>query len=483
MLNKQNFHPYQHQMVDFIIKNKASFIIAEMGLGKTAPVLMATNHLQTHRHYKSALIVAPLRVVYNTWPNEIKKWDDCCDMSYVVAHGAHKKDISIDANIYLTTYDSLQFILDSKLHERCDFLILDESSMVKNHRTKRFKLLKKLRTPFQGDQKKIILLTGTPSPSGELTEFFTQGYILDGGVRFYKTFTIYRTTFYYQKYFKSFYFNLRPNARMEIKDRIKDITFTLKAKDHLNLPPIIYNNVSVQLPSKTMKQYNKLEKDFLLSLTDIESKGTVLASNAGVLTSKLRQISSGAIYYDVDADLSNEESHTISDVKHYDILHHEKIHALDEIVNATDDNILCAFQFKFEKAMIKTAFPASEFIDGSTSPGKGDLLIQRWTSGSIKLLCVHPASCAHGTNLQTGGHTIVWFSLDWSLERNLQLNARLHRQGQKNTVIIHKIIAASTIDEVILEVIKKKKYNQDTLINALLEYQKSKTKKGGTNDF
>jgi SNF2 family DNA or RNA helicase len=451
VLNLKDLHQYQKDIANFILKKSGAFVIAEMGLGKTVSALSAIQYLQKEKGFKSALILAPLRVVYNSWPDEIDKWKHLTGTKYHIIHGKGKMPFLPKVPLYFSNYESLPYIIDKKLHKPCDILVIDESSMIKNHKTKRFKMLKKISKCF----KKIILLTGTPSPSGQLTELFSQTFMLDQGKRLGTSFWSFQRR-YYESDFMGYNWELRPGSRKEIENKVKDICIVLKAKDYLELPDCIHNSIMVDLPKKVKAQYIELEKEFLLQIQD----DVVTAANAAVLSSKLRQVTAGGIYHE--------------DGKEYTLLHQEKIEALKEIIDGTDDNILCAFQFKLERSLLTRNFPGVKFIDGSTSAAESNKAIKAWNNKKIKLLCVHPQSVGHGLNLQSGGHTLVWLSPDWSLERTLQMNARVFRQGQKQKVFIHTIACKNTVDLAVIEALQNKSQGQRATINALKQYIKGK---------
>ena len=448
MLDISSFHAYQRTIANFILKHNGSFVIAEMGLGKTAPTLSAIRYLQKEKGYGPALILAPLRVVYNSWPDEINKWVHLKDTTYHITHDKGKIPVLPKRSFYFSNYESLPYIIDKKLYKGCDILVLDESTLAKSHKTKRYRILKKITKHF----KKRILLTGTPSPSGQLTELFTQVFILDHGKRFGSSFWAFQRK-YYESDFMGYSWTLKPGARKTIEQKIKDLCIVLKAKDYLKLPPVIFNTVVIDLPEKIRTQYIELEKEFIIKIQD----NVITAANAAVLSSKLRQVTAGAIYHKD---------------KSYTILHQKKIEALNEIIEGSDSNILCAFQFKFERSLLSRTFPDAKFIDGSTNAKESQSLIHEWNKGKIKLLCCHPASVGHGLNLQAGGHTLVWLSPDWSLERTLQMNARIARQGQKKKVFIHTIAYKNSIDFLVMQVLKDKASGQNSTINALKEYAK-----------
>jgi len=453
MLNLSHLHQYQKDIANFILKKQSAFVVAEMGLGKTVSTLSAINYLQKEKGFKSALVLAPLRVVYNSWPDELEKWEHLTGTKYHIIHGKGKQPFLPKVPFYFSNYESLPYIIDKKLHKPCEVLVLDESSMIKNHKTKRFKMLKKIIKSF----KKVILLTGTPSPSGNLTELFSQTFILDQGKRFGTSFWKFQRQ-YYDSDYMGYNWDLKPGARKEIESRVKNLAIVLKSKDYLKLPACIQNTIIVDLPKKIRDQYIELEKEFILQIND----DFITAANAAVLSSKLRQVTAGALY--------------LEDGKEYKLLHQEKIEALKEIVDGTNSNILCAFQFKFERSLLSRAFPDAEFIDGSTTAKDSQKIIKKWNAKKICLLCANPMSVGHGLNLQSGGNVLVWISPDWSLERTLQMNARVYRQGQKKKVFIHTIACKNTVDLAVIDALKHKSDGQNATIDALKRYIKIKGK-------
>lgn len=450
MLNLSHLHQYQKDIANFILNKPSAFVVAEMGLGKTISALSAIQYLQKEKGFKSALVLAPLRVVYNSWPDEIDKWEHLKGTKYHIIHGNGKTTILPKKPFYFSNYESVPYIIDKKLYKDCEILVLDESSMVKNHKTKRFKMLKKISKHF----KKIILLTGTPSPSGQLTELFSQVFLLDQGKRLGSSYWAFQRR-YYKSDYMGYNWELLPGSRKAIENKVKDIAIVLKAKDYLELPPLIRNTVLVDIPGKVRNQYNEMEKEFIIQIQE----DVVTAANAAVMSSKLRQITAGGIYHED---------------KSYTLLHQEKIEALKEIVEGTNSNILCAFQFKFERSLLSRNFPDAQFIDGSTSPKDSNKIIKLWNSKKIKLLCCHPMSVGHGLNLQAGGNVMVWLSPDWSLERTLQMDARIYRQGQKDKVFIHTIACKNSVDLVVIDALQHKAEGQNATINALKLYIKGR---------
>ena len=448
MLTVQDLKPYQRKVANAIVSKPDLFVFLTMGLGKTVSTLMAIQYLIKKKRYKPALVVAPLRVVYSSWPAELKKWKELSTLKYHIIHGKGKTTALPRVDIYLTNYETIPYIVDKKLYRKMDIFVADESSFLKSHKAKtRFKKLKNITQSF----KKKIFLTGTPSPSGELWELWAQTYLMDQGKRLKKSFWQFRGT-YYDKDFMGYNYTLKPGAKQVIEDRIKDIQITMTAEDYMSLPGRIEKEITIRIPEGIKKKYyNQMEKEFIVQVKE----GVVTAANAAVMSSKLRQITAGGMYIDG---------------KEYINIHQEKTDCLKQIVETNSSNILCGYQFKFEKSFIKRSMPYAEFLDGSTSAKKSTQIIDRWNKGSIKLLCCHPASAGYGLNLQSGGNILVWLSRDWSLEKTVQFEARLLRQGQKKTVFIYDIVADKTIDTVIKQALSRKHKGQQSLIAALKDY-------------
>lgn len=456
MLNIDNLHQYQRDIANKILKNRGTFVIAEMGLGKTVSAFSAIQYLQRERGYGSALILGPLRVVYNSYPDELEKWQHIKTMSKHILHGPGKRWPVPNANLIMSNYETIPYIIDKKIYSKCDILVIDESSKCKSHKTKRFKALKNICARF----KKVVLLTGTPSQSGMLHELWAQMFLLDNGARLGNSFWQFRNRYYEKADFMGYTYNLREGAKKQIQDKIKDITISLKAEDYLKMPPIIRTTIPVSLPASALKLYKEMEKEFIIQV----DSGVVTAANAAVKSGKLRQITAGAVY---------------GEGGEYTILHDAKIDALKDIIEDTDSNILCCYQFKFERSILQRTFPQAKFIDGSTNIVETNEAIKKWNSGKLPLLFCQPHSVGHGLNLQSGGSVLVWLSPDWSLEVTQQMDARIYRQGQKKKVYIYTIAIKDSIDMAIIDTLKQKGVGQEGFIEAIKTYVNMSNKKEG----
>lgn len=441
-------HDYQIRAKEFCLAKKNVFLAVDMGLGKTAITLDTIYDLG-----RPAIVWGPLGAIFNTWPDEIKKWK--FPFTYDIIHGPEKFHLlsKSTADILLINYHGLQWFFNQIRNGKVPWKqkrvqVLDESSMVKSPSTKRFKTFKKM-FPLWDEYK--FCLSATPSPNG-YHELWSQYYLLDRGKSLFDTYYRYRGTYFNYSGPPLYKTTIRSGAHSEIEKRIKSITFRLDANDYLDMPEYIHNEIVLDLPRKLRSQYEQLENDFFLEFSGCSAT----AANAATLSMKLRQFLQGAVYTDAK-DGSFYPLHTV------------KIDALKEMLEtAAGQPILCPIQFKFERRMINE-FMGKEVpcIAGGTSATLARSYIKSWNDGSIPLLLCHPASIGHGVNLQAGGHIVLWFGLTWSLEMYKQLNGRIFRQGQKNAVIVHHFLIRNTVDQRVMKVLKLKDATQQQLLNAL----------------
>lgn len=438
-------HGYQAFSTEFILKHKSAGLFLECGLGKSVITLTAIVELMYNMFDVSkVLVIAPLRVADTTWQYEIEKWEHLKYLKLSKILGSKKNRIMAlykKADVYTINRENVPWLVDFYKNDwPFDMVVIDELSSFKSPSAKRFKALKKVRHKI----KRIVGLTGTPAPNG-LLNIWSQIYLLDGGERLGRTFTGYRNRYFHpQKYINGGIptdYIINEDAEEKIYEKISDICISMKALDYLKMPECIFNKVMVELSEKDMKLYRKLERDLLLPFED----GDVDAKNAAVLSNKLLQMASGAVYDE------------FGDVK---LIHDKKLDALEDLIEAANGKpVLVYYGFKHDEDRIKERFEVEEI---NTSED-----IARWNDGKIQIALCHPASTGHGLNLQEGGCTIIWFSMTWSLELYQQANARLYRQGQKHTVVIHHIIAKDTVDEKVIQALENKDTSQTALINAV----------------
>lgn len=436
-------HNYQKYAVEYIKSHPVATILLDMGLGKTVISLTAMADLlfdsfEVHK----ILVIGPLRVARDSWPMEVTKWEHLKHLTYAVAIGTpaeRRVALERNADITIINRENVDWLVESGYFD-FDMVVIDELSSFKNHTVKRFKALMKVRPKVN----RIVGLTGTPSSNG-LMDLWSEFRLLDMGARLGKFITRYREAFFMPDKRNSqmvFSYKPRPDAEEEIYRRISDITISMKCTDHLNMPELISSQCEVVLSDDERKQYEKLKSELVLTL----SAGEITVSNAASLTNKLSQLSNGAIY---DDDRNIVE------------FHQRKLDALEDIIESANGNpILVAYWFKHDLERIRKRFKVREI--------KSSQDIIDWNAGKIPVAMIHPASAGHGLNLQSGGSTLVWFGLTWSLELYQQTNARLWRQGQTSgTVVIQHIITKGTIDERILTALNKKELTQNALIDAV----------------
>lgn len=437
-------HNYQNYAKNFILAHKVSALFLDCGLGKTITTLTAINELMYDSfEISKVLIIAPLRVAQSTWKDEIEKWDHLNLLRYSVAVGDEKerlKALKQNSDIYIINRENVDWLVTkSGIDFNFDMLIIDELSSFKSHTSKRFKSLLKIRPYFE----RVVGLTGTPSSNG-LMDLWAEFRILDLGERFGRYITHYRNEYFLPDKRNGvviFSYKPQPHAEERIYRRLADMTISMKSTEYLKMPELILNELEINLDEEDQTKYKKFKKEMVMTIQEKE----IDAINAASLSNKLIQLANGSIYDE--------------DKKFYEV-HNKKLDKLEEIIESANGKpVLVAYWFKADKERIEKRFKVREIktVDD----------IKQWNKGMIDLALIHPASAGHGLNLQSGGSTLVWFSLTWSLELYQQTNARLYRQGQKDTVVIHHLITKNTIDEDIMKSLKRKDKTQEALMRAV----------------
>lgn len=430
-----------------MLSQSAAGLFLDPGLGKTSTVLAAIKILKQKNMLGKVLLVAPLRVIYKVWPDEIKKWADFEGLTYTILHDKPKtENLQKDVDIYLINPEGLLWLLDPRL-KRPSFSVLcvDESSKFKDSQTKRFKSLKPLLPNF----KRRWILTGTPVPNG-LTDLFGQMYILDLGRSLGRYITHFRTNYFEQTGYGGYEWKPRPGAFAEVVEKISPLVLQLSAEDYLQMPELIYSDICVELPPKALKTYRDVEEAFL---TELEG-GNIVAANAAVAGMKCRQIANGAVY--------DEERNVLP-------VHEEKLDALEDLLEELGGApTLVLYEFDHDRERIQGRLGDIPVLGSSLSPRKLEVLVDRFNAGDVPILLGHPASMGHGLNLQQACRHIIWYGITWNLEFYDQAIARVYRQGQKaDKVMVYHIVAKETLDEKVLKVLTKKDKEQQTLLRAL----------------
>ena len=439
-----NPHTYQTRLKDFIIDHRYAFLTVDMGLGKTVTTLTAVAELLDCVEIARVLVIAPKSVAENTWTGECAKWDHLAHLRVSVVMGDERhriRALETPADIYVINRDNTVW-LTQHLGKRWDFdtVIIDESSSFKNPQARRFKALRKVRPQIR----RMILLTGTPSPNGHM-DLWPQMWLIDMGQRLGRTLGSYRT-----RYFRPgrsnghvvYDWHLRPGAGEEIGRLLSDLTVSMKAEDWIEVPDLIESDVRIALSPTESKAYREFERDQVMSLEgkDIE------AVTAAALTNKLLQFTGGAMYD------TEHGWHTVSDAK---------LRALEDIVEtAGDEPVLVFYQYRHELERLQERFKALNPVAFSGEPE----ILQEWNAGRIRLLLCQPASVQYGLNMQQGGHILVWYTPTWNLEQYQQANARLHRQGQERPVLCYRLICEGTVDTRVVSAIGGKHSAQESLL-------------------
>jgi hypothetical protein len=449
----KDFRPYQKLMSDLCRKKPAVLLAAEMGLGKTAAVLHALRRMLDRGVIRKVLIVAPLYVARNTWPEEIRVWDFARVLTYSVLTGgeSERRAAAIEpTQIHIINRENLVWLW--QLFGRkwpYDCLVYDEASRLKAGR-KRTKPTERKDGSFssrklsefgalaqtRGYYRKVIEMSGTPAPNG-LTDLWGPLYILDQGRRLGATKTAFLNRWFWSN---PYGYDVTPHAhsRSEIMGRISDVMVSLREEDYLSLPPLVTDDRWVSMPLSLEDQYRRFEKTMVLEEYDVE------AVSSGVLVNKLLQFANGGLYRQDGA---------------VQPIHDLKLKALESIVEeACGAPLLIAYSFKFDLARIRKKFPKFRVFGDSRDD------MRDWNAGRIPGLIVHPASAGHGLNFQHGSNICVWYGLNWSLELYKQFNKRLHRSGQAaDRVFMYRILCRGTADEHMLGALEAKGQTQDQI--------------------
>ncbi len=478
---------YQEYGRRYLVKHRRTAGLIDMGLGKTVMVLNAFLDLQAGLEIKSMLVLAPIRVCESVWPDEIMKWDHTKHMTWSLIRGSPVSreltrsatdillglkgrdrsetfmskpsakamaEIAKPVDVCLTNYENLPAIcqwMHKKKELPWDMIVFDESTKMKSHSARRFKLLK----PYLGKFKRWAILTGTPMPQSYI-DLWAQFYLLDRGEALSDRFTHFRDRWFtYNPW--SYETKMNPGADVEIRKRISPMVVCLRSKDWLTLPPIIHSRIVIDLPPALRKRYAEFEKELYLKLTTIE----VEAFGAAGLAIKCRQFTSGSMY-----ETPKPGTQIAGTTKQWEAIHDLKLEAVNEIVeSAQGDQVLIVYEFKHELARLLRLFPKAPWIGGGSKNSIG--VIRDWNAKKFPVMLVHPDSVGHGVNLQHGGRRLVWTSMTYNADAYEQMIKRLHRQGQTRPVLVHRIVCRNTVDEEVEAIVDRKIRGQNAFLQAL----------------
>lgn len=435
-------HDYQRRAIEMMITQGAVGLFLDPGLGKTSICLGALKVLRKAGFFKKALVVAPIRPMYSTWPAEVYKWDDFNDFTYTIVHGPEKSSrLQEDVELYFINPEGLKWLFSQKCVPKFDTLIIDESTKFKDTSTQRFKYLKKSLAAFR----RRWILTGTPVPNG-LLDLFGQIYILDRGRALGQYVTHFKNEFFMQVGWSQWKWVPAPGAFERAIEAIRPLVLQLSAEEYLNMPDLVELQVRVELPPEARTHYRQVEEHFITQL----EQGEVVAANAAAAGTKCRQIANGAVY---------------SDPETWYHIHDAKLDALEDLLEELNGHpVLLLYEFRHDRERLVDRFPnAVDLRSGSIAE-----TVESFNRGDIGLLIGHPASMGHGLNLQGSCHHVVWFGITWNLEHYDQAVARVYRQGQQSEkVFVYHLVAADTLDDKVMAVLTAKDRDQQTLLRAL----------------
>jgi len=462
-------HFYQETAISEMLQKPAYGLFLDPGLGKTAITLAAFDLLRQQGIVNRMLVIAPLRVCYDVWPDEIRKWTDFQHLKFEILHGPKKEErLTSNADVFLLNPEGVEWLVQKRekanISDRVwswpEMLVCDESTRFKHGNTNRFKALKVVLDQFD----RRYILTGTPAPNGYM-DLWGQAYLLDQGKRLGAYITHYRNRFFDQSW-DGFGYTIRgPEQIADIQNRLQDVVLRLEGADYLKLPPLIKKTISVQLPQKARELYDQLEDELVLKLRG----GEVTAANAGVLSSKLRQVAGGFVYFDEEDNILEAEGELPPRrMRKAAQIHDVKIEALADLLEELQgEPLLVAYEFQHELTGILKRFGWNVPVLGAgTTPTRGTKISRAWNEGRIPLLLAHPASAGWGLNLQEGGSKICWYTPTWNLEHYIQLIGRQWRQGQKKPVFVYSLVANHTTDVDVVEARESKDVDQKGLLDA-----------------
>ena len=454
-MTPQVFKPYAYQRraIDFIKETPYCALFLDMGLGKTVSTLTAFAELLDDCEVATMLVVAPKKVAEATWGDECAKWAHLQGLRVSVILGTEKQRMAAmkrPAEVYVTSRDLIAWLV-ARLGGAWpyDLLVLDELTSFKSNKAERFRAVRMVRPKCR----RVVGLTGTPTPNG-LKDLWAQVYCLDMGERLGRTVTGFRGRWFnsYGKGGITYRLDPKKGAEGEILARIADITLTMQAKDYLDLPPLIEQDVVVDLSPVARKRYDTFERERVMEFRrEMEGKPQqVVAGSAAALMSKLMQFAAGAVY--------DEAGEAVE-------VHAEKLERLAELIEeAAGEHVLLFYQFKHDVPRIMAKLKG---LRVRKYAGADDL--QAWNAGEVDVMLAHPASTAYGLNMQAGGHVIVWFGTGFNAELYTQAVARLYRQGQRNSTRVFRLVVRGTVDEDAARAVKNKLDSQTAVLTALKE--------------
>jgi SNF2 family DNA or RNA helicase len=442
-------HAYQRYCIGEIISRGALALWLDMGLGKTVITLTAVADLRYNRFAVGrVLVIAPKKVAETTWLKEAEKWDHLSLLRVVPVLGSvaeRERALYTPGDVWVINRENVPWLVDYYRNGwPFDMVVMDEATSFKSHTAKRFRALCLVRSRMA----RVVELTGTPAPNG-LLDLWAQMYLLDEGERLGKRITHYRERYFtrnfgYNQQFCTY--EAKNDAEAAIYARLSDICVSMRAEDYLELPDCVSNVISVRLDEKSARVYRKLEREMLITVDE----KTITAGTAATLSAKLLQLCNGAVY-DVARGVA--------------VVHDCKMEAFAEVVEGLGgQSALVFYSFRHDAARLEKVLAGTRLRVRRLETARD---ADDWNARRVDILLAHPASSAYGLNLQDGGNQVIWFGLTWSLELYRQAIKRLHRQGQKQKVIVHHLLVEGGRDEDVMAALADKSATQDGLIESL----------------
>lgn len=494
-------HDYQTTCRDKIIGHQFYGLFFDCGMGKTITVLAALDKMMKHPKIPwkwHTLVIAPKTIAKSTWINEIKEWDLNIPYKSLILNEKGKqlskkkrlelyKEIpSMPPTMFFINRDLMVDLVENCTPWPFQFVIIDESQSFKSTSSKRYAALKSVRNKIC----KMVELSGTPAPK-DLLDIHGQVSLMDGGRRLGRTKTEFRRRYYTPNMHilspsgRPFLYTLNRGAEKEIYRLISDCVSSIK-NTRIILPPIHFNDIYVTMDDDEVNIYKTMaEKAVLHFQTENGKDGKIEAKNQANLALVLWQMASGTVYYPEEKDedglpiprdtIKFKIGNQTEIINDFSVIHEKKLDVLEHILDTTSDNVLILYNFRSDLKQIVDRLTDMKYVlYGTEKPGQKTFAVfdkspemqDAWNKKEISALILQPQSSGHGINIQNGSHTIVWYTLPLSLEYYIQANARLHRQGQTETVIIHRILTKDTLDE---HIMSKTLYNKEMALNDLLD--------------
>lgn len=439
---RSELKPYQADMVGRALASKRVAIWAEVGLGKTAIALSVIADLKL-----PTLVVAPKAVAEASWDSEALMWEHTKHLRFSKILGTPKqreKALEADADVWLINYENLNWLVDLYDEPPFKVVVFDESDSLKDPSAKRTKAAARW-APYVTY---MLQLTGTPAPQNYI-DLFSQVWLLDLGERFGKSVTAFKSKYFMpdkvnrQQPWQVYTWKLKNGAKDQIEEAVKDIAFSLRQADYLQLPDMVPVEHNLVMTEALKSKYKELKEDAVVHLNGAQ----VTAVSAGVLSSKLLQFTSGSVYDE------NRTAHHVHDMK------------LDLLERIWEENnrqpLLVWYAFETERDRVLERFGKNaRTYDGPET-------LAAWNRKEIGILVAHPASVGAGINLQHGGHVMVWFTIPFNSRHYTQGIGRMQRQGQVMPVMVHHLMIKGTADQHALDVVRGKVTLQDGLMAAL----------------